>query len=77
MAIVVRNPDGSIRIKGFGSSKSLIDSAYLEHAAEQNKKAVSESSGTPSLTVAQAVTQSPSALPAEDLATIADALIAV
>lgn len=77
VAIVVRNPDGSIGIKGFVSSKSLIDSAYLEHAAEQTQKTTSETSGTPAVTVAQAVTQPPANVPAEDLTTIADALIAV
>ncbi|MFM0225281.1 hypothetical protein [Paraburkholderia dipogonis] len=77
VAIVVRNPDGSIDIKGFVSSKSLIDSAYLEHAAEQTQKTTSDTSGTPAATVAQAVTQPPAKVPAEDLTTIADALIAV
>lgn len=77
VAIIVRNPDGSIGIKGFISSKSLIDSAYLEHAAEQTQKTNSDTSGTPAVTVAQAVTQPPANVPAEDLTTIADALIAV
>lgn len=77
IAIVVRNPDGSIGIKGFVSSKSLIDSAYLEHAADQNKNAVSDTTGTPSVTVAQAIAQASAMSPAEDLATIADALTAI
>ncbi|MDR6420248.1 hypothetical protein J2801_002499 [Paraburkholderia phenoliruptrix] len=35
VAIVVRNPDGSIGVKGFVSKKSVLESAYLEHAVEQ------------------------------------------
>lgn len=35
VAIVVRNPDGSLGIKDLVSDKALLDSAYLQHAIEQ------------------------------------------
>lgn len=77
IAIVVRNPDGSIGIKGFVSDKTLLDSAYLEYAAEQTRKSAPDTSETPAGTVVQAVTQAPAVSSAEDLATLADVLSAV
>ncbi|ABX16490.1 hypothetical protein [Burkholderia multivorans] len=76
IAIAVRNPDGSIGIKGFISSKSLIDSAYLEHATEQNRKAMPAACAKSAATVGHNVGHTPAQSPAEDLATIADRLIA-
>lgn len=76
VAIVVRNPDGSIDIKGFVSNKTLLDSAYLEHAAEQTQKTAPDSSGTPAAAVAQVAAQAPAMSSDEDLAALADALSA-
>ncbi|MDN7930697.1 hypothetical protein QZM52_05250 [Burkholderia metallica] len=77
VAIVVRNPDGSIGIKGFVSNKTLLDSAYLEHAAEQTQKTTPNISGTSIAAVIQVAAQAPAISSAEDFAALADALSAV
>jgi hypothetical protein len=77
VAIVVRNPDGSIGIKEFVSNKTLLDSAYLEYAAEQPRKTTPNSSETPTAAAAQVAAQAPAMSSAEDIAALAEALSAV
>jgi hypothetical protein len=46
IAIVVRYPNGNLGIKDFVSDEALLDSAYLQHATEQEAKSNADSAAT-------------------------------
>jgi hypothetical protein len=76
VAIVVRRTDGSVDIMDFVSDKALLDDAYLQYAVEQSEKPKSDVGETSDATTVQPNTSTPPSSTVDELAAVAQTLIA-